>query len=60
MTHRDYEYCKMLAEREGWTLNYFIRRICNRFVTLTMSGEDLGVLPPPLEEDASIRLREAQ
>lgn len=49
MIDRDYVYLKQKATEQGWELNYLIRRICNRFVTLDQAGQDLGVFPAPLE-----------
>lgn len=46
---RDYRYLKPLAAREGWTLNYLVRRIVNRWVTTHMAGQDIGVMPARLD-----------
>lgn len=50
----DYDYLKALLEREGnagWSLNYMVQVIVNRWVRLHAAGGDIGVLTPADDGD---------
>lgn len=45
---RDKEYLQMIADQQGWELNYAMRRVLNTWVeSMLSSGEDWGVIPRP-------------
>ena len=46
----------MIADQQGWELNYAMRRVLNTWVTSMLTdGEDWGVIPRPPERPATRR-----